>query len=266
MVSFFLSPHSDDAILSCGGTIHRLRSQGETIIIRTVFSGSPIEPFSPFAKRLHAIWGNPADIYRTRREEDFAANSILGAAVLFGDTPDALYRQDPAGSWLYNAHADLYEELHPDDNELVAHVVEELRISSLPKESTCYAPLAIGNHVDHAIVFAAAIQLRAAGWDVHFYEDYPYARDPDVCNKKFTLITDWAPEDSMFSIESLRAKIAAVKCYYSQIPMLFGDEDVSQVLEKAARVDSTSGAFHERFWVPSEKLRTRNPHNKKLPS
>jgi len=38
-----------------------------------------------------------------------------------------------------------------------------------------YAPLALGNHIDHRIVFEAACALIAFGYSVTFYEDLPYA-------------------------------------------------------------------------------------------
>ena len=40
MVHVFVSPHPDDAALSCGGRIASLRDRGELVAIVTVFSGA----------------------------------------------------------------------------------------------------------------------------------------------------------------------------------------------------------------------------------
>ena len=37
----FVSPHFDDAVLSCGATMHRLRRLGERVMVLTVCAGVP---------------------------------------------------------------------------------------------------------------------------------------------------------------------------------------------------------------------------------
>ena len=54
----FISPHLDDAVLSCGGGIARLTCSGERVTVVTIFTGdqSPGEPLSTLAVRSHASW------------------------------------------------------------------------------------------------------------------------------------------------------------------------------------------------------------------
>ncbi|MGH2521295.1 MAG: PIG-L deacetylase family protein, partial [Anaerolineales bacterium] len=55
LTHLYLSPHFDDAALSCGGTIHQQTRQGERAVVVTVCAGdSPPGPLSAFAQTLHA--------------------------------------------------------------------------------------------------------------------------------------------------------------------------------------------------------------------
>ncbi|MBA4379671.1 MAG: PIG-L family deacetylase, partial [Anaerolinea sp.] len=54
----YISPHLDDAVLSCGGLIWEQSHAGTQVEIWTVCTGDPPEgPLSPFAEVLHAEWG-----------------------------------------------------------------------------------------------------------------------------------------------------------------------------------------------------------------
>ena len=59
----FLSPHADDAGLSCGGLIYQLAQAGERPIVITLFGGDPPDagPLSDFAQSLHTRWALGAD-------------------------------------------------------------------------------------------------------------------------------------------------------------------------------------------------------------
>ena len=66
----FISPHMDDAVLSCGGYIGKLTAYGYPVMVLTLFCGSPEGPLSPLAEALHAEWRLPKDAPAVRREED----------------------------------------------------------------------------------------------------------------------------------------------------------------------------------------------------
>ena len=42
----YLSPHLDDAVLSCGGAIHRAGAAGEAVLVITVFAAEAGKYFS----------------------------------------------------------------------------------------------------------------------------------------------------------------------------------------------------------------------------
>jgi LmbE family N-acetylglucosaminyl deacetylase len=55
----YLSPHLDDAVLSCGGLIHRQVRAGQPPLVITLFSGQPAADahVSAFTQSQHTRWG-----------------------------------------------------------------------------------------------------------------------------------------------------------------------------------------------------------------
>ncbi len=262
----YLSPHYDDAALSCGGTIHRQTQAGQSVLGVTIYAASPLpnEPFSAFAQSMHADWGNPADVIATRQAEDQEAMAILGADYLRLNFSDGIYRGHPQrGEWYYNNDDELFGQVNPHDMLLAGKIVEAI-VELVPAgaEAILYAPLGVGHHVDHQLAHAAAWQLRQQGWNVAFYEDYPYA-DPharfaaqgrEYATLAATLATrqkaNLQPQLRFFSKENLQAKIKSVRAYASQVPVLFGSEVdmVNCVRNYALRVGE--GRLAERVWLP----------------
>src|SRR5262245_11895465 len=99
MIHLFVSPHSDDAALSCGGLIRRLSSAGERVVIATLFTQRPsTEARLPFTVRLwRAQCGVGTDVEAVREREDRAAAKQMGASVVFLRLPDAALRLSAAG-------------------------------------------------------------------------------------------------------------------------------------------------------------------------
>ena len=99
----FLSPHLDDVVYSCGGTIGVQVSSGLRPLVITIFGGIPPANtnLSPFALQQHRKWGadptkEPGNIVEVRRQEDAAALDYLQADYLWLDFLDAIYRGNPA--------------------------------------------------------------------------------------------------------------------------------------------------------------------------
>ena len=55
----YLSPHLDDAALSCGGGIAAQRAAGERVLVVTFCTGAPAPDmqFSDLAQEFHRKWG-----------------------------------------------------------------------------------------------------------------------------------------------------------------------------------------------------------------
>ena len=66
----YLSPHFDDAVLSCGGLIWEQTQKGTQVEIWTINAGDPVdEPGSAMIARVHAMWqtGTPRQTVTQRR-------------------------------------------------------------------------------------------------------------------------------------------------------------------------------------------------------
>ena len=90
---------------------------------------------------------------------------------------------------------------------------------------TLYAPLTVGNHVDHQLTFAAARLLAGQGWNVRFYEDYPYVERVEGALAAALAargVDHWQPVAVALDEDDLAAKIGAIACYGSQLAVLFG--------------------------------------------
>jgi enoyl reductase-like protein len=56
----YISPHLDDAALSCGGLIANQIARGESVQAINIFAGIPnLEHFSAYAEKQHNMWNLP---------------------------------------------------------------------------------------------------------------------------------------------------------------------------------------------------------------
>ncbi len=216
--ALYLSPHFDDAVLSCGGQLAARARRGERILVYTVAAGAPKQPLSPLAAALHAEWQAPPDT-AARRAEDQTACALLGVTARYGPTPDSLYRTQPGTDQpLYPTLKSLYGPPQADD-EALPKWTDELR--ALPPAREYVAPLGIGGHVDHRLTRQAA--ERAFNGALRYYEDYPY------CAKCLALAGvrwrpwRWRKEVIPLRPEDIVARCHATAAYASQVAMIYGD-------------------------------------------
>jgi LmbE family N-acetylglucosaminyl deacetylase len=256
-----LSPHFDDAALSLGGLIRQRSEAGERVRVLTLFAGRPGADLSPLARRLHRLWGDPADLLGRREEEDRAALAILGAEAAPLGMLDALYRRDHrdhrnrrADAWLYAEGTALYGPVHPAERGLPAVLAAAVKdqLDPLPTAAavTVYAPLAVGDHVDHQLAHAAARRLTGAS--VCFYEDFPYAERPGLLDRAREARGGgtWAPRLVPLTAGQLSAKIAAIRSYSSQLGGLFRGEGTPEERVRSYAAAVGGGAPAERLWIP----------------
>jgi peptidoglycan/xylan/chitin deacetylase (PgdA/CDA1 family)/LmbE family N-acetylglucosaminyl deacetylase len=250
----FLSPHCDDAVLSCGGQIRQRVEQGQRVQVLTLFAGRPGAGLSPFARELHRLWGDPPDLVGLRRAEDEEALRLLGAEPLRLDEREALYRQGPDGAWLYPDRESLFGAVHPAERQRPAELAAAVA-RHLPETGgvTVHAPLGVGNHVDHQIAHAAARCLEERGIAVWFYEDYPYAGRPGRVEQARAArgAGQWEPLVIPLTEEQVSARVEAIHAYGSQLFSLFhdrGETPGEHVRRTAAAVGA--GRPAERIWIP----------------
>ena len=232
MRHIYLSPHFDDAALSCGGAIARHSRVGDASVVVTIFGGKPdYARLSPFARSIHARPNAGADPIDARLAEEHEALAILGAQSQTYAYLDCIYRQDALRNrWLYDSEEAIFGPVDPADDGLVDELARDL-MAFAPIPGTCriYAPLAIGNHVDHQVAHRSARRLHDAGYTVCFYEDYPYVvRDPAGLEKTLTRWSErsqWHSEIIALDDTDLKRKAAAIGAYRSQLGVLFGIDE-----------------------------------------
>jgi hypothetical protein len=144
-----LSPHLDDAVLSCW---HLLAPPGDVIVIN-VFAGVPA------SVGALAWWDqltgarDSGQRARERVEEDRAALALAG-------------REPVNLAFLDEQYRDLEQPLAPLAGQIARRLVPGVHV---------YAPAAFGGHADHALVRAAGLELRTRGFVVSLYADLPHA-------------------------------------------------------------------------------------------
>ncbi len=239
----YLSPHFDDAILSCGGLIWQQTQAGQRVEVWTVCAGDiPPGPLTPFAEELHARWGAGPGPVAVRGTEDEAACAAVGAAWRRFTLPDCIYRRLPgSGEPLVRREEDLWQPIHPGE----ARLVDEIRDwiaggggesaagqAGWPRRAHLVSPLSVGKHVDHQLVRAAAEALGAALW---YYADYPYS-GREIFDPRRWLGSGWRSYFRRLLPAALAAWQAGVAAYTSQVSSFWKDEDeMRQAIEAYAR-------------------------------
>lgn len=262
MTHIYISPHLDDAVLSCAGLIFKQVSQGEDVQVINLFAGIPnLQKFSEYAEKQHRMWELPPDkAILVRRQEDNQALSFLGAKVTNWDNWDAIYRS-ANGEFLYTNHEKLFGLIHADEQPLIEFLTQEIsQVFQRFPEATFYAPLRIGGHVDHLVARSCAAHLYKHGMKVIFYEDFPYVAKSDWPDEPKTADSARAELNFFTRAEyveiDILAKLEAQVFYKSQMKALFGEEKEAGLIRvihsyiSKLQNEANSQGYYERYWVP----------------
>lgn len=158
------------------------------------------------------------DSAANRLQEDRRAFWHLGITEIEQwEYPDAPYRKNELGEPLYCTYDELKGKPAAVDGPLVEEVIRRFResVGESAVARRLYFPLGLGGDVDHQLLFLAGLRLCADGWDVRFYEDWPYAEAYEPSNAVF----GWMSERVDIAIA---AKHAAILEHRSQLPGLGG--------------------------------------------
>jgi len=215
----YLSPHFDDAALSCGGSIWEQVQTGDYVTILTVCAGEPpAGPISDYAQSLHARWETGADAVKVRSEENRQSCQILGARLINLDIPDVIYRRSPVdGSPVCESDADLLSALKPLESPLIESLKTQLA-ELIPMDCEIVSPLALGGHIDHRLVRTA---VEGLDHPVRYYADFPYLLDLDQIAHMAKMEYRLYPVSER-GLEAWQASIAA---HASQISTFWGSAD-----------------------------------------
>ncbi len=231
-VTLFLSPHLDDAALSCGGIVHRLTRGGERVIIITAMAGEPPDdlPDSPVINAVKARYNGATPVH-DRRLEDAQAARALGAQVYHLPLTECAFRTTVCGAGdviaLYPDHDSPFAGVRAGDDAPLTLFEMKLPFTDI---TAIYAPLGIDNHVDHGLTRDWALVLTGPGMPpLSFYEEYPYARNRAALRRAHDYYRQALPALTMIeevvrlSADDLAAKLRALRCYRSHLQVLWND-------------------------------------------
>lgn len=242
-----LSPHLDDAVLSCGSLIADATVRGIDVLVITLFNGRPEPPVSPAAARFHARCGHTDENAMAERErEDDQALSLLGARTIRLGLPEALYRKDDRGRHVYNGDTDIFVQQLPQARDFLDVVADGTRsVVETAEPDLVLAPLGVGGHIDHLLVREAARALDHPTWH---YEDVPYLLY-DRCEgwQDALSLRDAVHHDA--TPDGWSAKLTAIDCYASQRELLWYNPPRwrEELTDYAATVGG--GSATERLWT-----------------
>lgn len=219
----YLSPHLDDAALSCGGLIWEQAQAGDLAEIWTICAGDPPPgPLSPFAEFLHARWQTGLKPVAVRRQEDLLACRAIRASAVHFPVPDCIYRTGSSNSdhW-YASEQAIFGDLHPEEARRVESLSQEIA-NRLPAGASLVAPLALGGHVDHRLVRQVVERLESEHHvPTWYYADYPYVLHS--ASELSALTRGWLRTVFPISPAGLSAWGAAIAAHSSQISTFWPD-------------------------------------------
>jgi len=166
----YVSPHLDDVALSCSGRISLQRSNGDLVLVTTVFAGAPGDG----GAAAQAIAPEFTDM-EARKVEDAQAMHILDVEYLWLDFKESIFRRTQH-TWLGPR---FLSPVVGVEEELCLELVQTL--ADLVQHTGCeylYLPLGVGHHPDHRVLFEAGRRLVAKGMSgctLTYYEDIPHA-------------------------------------------------------------------------------------------
>ena len=244
----YISPHLDDTALSCGGAIAGQIAAGQKVLSITICTAAPnpAGPFSALADEFHGQWRlTPEQAVAARLAEERVAMQRLALDHWWAGRLDAIYRFPQA----YNTRESLFGTPDPRDPQFADLTALFGQLRERMPSARFYAPLGIGLHVDHLIVYAT---IRAVfGERVAHYEDLPYVAWPGRFETRMAQLAGRRLESRAVAIDAtLGRKIDAIHAYASQLHELFGGGAAmeQQIGDYAASVAPDGARYGERLW------------------
>lgn len=182
----FVSPHLDDAVLSCGALMVALSGRCR-VTVATVFTEAEQPPHTRAARSFLRQCGaqDARTLFAARRAEDTRVVSSLGFAHEHLGLPDALFRLRRGASGPWRAVPELvhrYPTFRFDiakgrvgraDRHLADRIADATdTLATSTGAGVVFFPLGVGRHVDHLITRAAGEHLDGR---VVYYADFPYS-------------------------------------------------------------------------------------------
>jgi LmbE family N-acetylglucosaminyl deacetylase len=163
----FISPHLDDAILSCGNLMTELKGKTKMHVI-TLFTEAGEKPQTLSARMFLKQCGVPDthELFALRRTEDEKVLGEIGATWKHLGFTDALWRKRAMSKLMALVGKWIPELIH------IRNIEQTLRnLFTLFPEAILFFPLGLGKHVDHVLTHELGLHFSP---NVVFYSDFPY--------------------------------------------------------------------------------------------
>jgi SAM-dependent methyltransferase len=227
----FLSPHLDDAVLSCGIFLERLKGAKKKVEVTSVFTSGDNPPYSPQAKSFLKACGyrDATKLFRDRKREDAAAMKFYKAGLKHLGFVDAAWRRNEKGKLVYKSQEMQFSgQISEEDGRLQAGLGQKISEGLIERGRVAvFAPLGIGGHVDHLIVRQAAEKQNLPTF---FWEDFPYNKDSRILWEFFLNNKGFKPALALSNNKGNKNK--AIGLYRSQIKVLFPNGLIPAVPER----------------------------------
>lgn len=222
--SLILSPHLDDAMLSCGQ--HVLNSKPDCSKLTTiinVFSKLDVPAQTSFVKKQHTQLNVQPHVFQSlRMQEDADAWRDLPVILKNLNFIDGGYRTTTSNKPMYPTAKSLFaNSIHTADETTVTNLTKVLLSVEKIDFDRVYVPLGIGGHADHIIVRLAAEKIWQAN-KITYYFDQPYFskhRFSKILTKLFKQSTKCQV------ILTQENKIKRLSRYKSQFKLLFSNQN-----------------------------------------
>ncbi|MFD4371289.1 PIG-L deacetylase family protein [Streptomyces sp. NPDC058486] len=230
-----LSPHLDDAVLSCGAFLSYAADRVPVTVVTAFTEAGPPPHTLSGLRYLHSTGDlNAARLYAARRAEDREALERLGARWHHLGLVDGLFRRRPrrprgtaAGRGGRGGRIHTYRHVYPTyrfhlsanrlsryDSGVLAGVIEAVARDAPGDRTLLLAPMAVGGHVDHLLVRTAAELSHR--W-VAYYSDFPY-NESHRADGAFLLRSGL---ESTVWDRGLAGKTGLIRSYRTQVDGLF---------------------------------------------
>lgn len=230
---YFISPHLDDAILSCGDLLSKL-SGGVNITVVNVFTEASCGPYTLSANNFlkQCNYRDAFELFKERREEDKRIWDELGVKIINLGFIDAQWRKKdrlnffqrkasifvPEFSHIYPTYRwhVAKGEVSKWDNGMIDNIKKEiLNIVNTKERYLIFCPLAVGSHVDHVLVKDCCLEV--FGKNVILWSDFPYN------DKGGSDLLDNNKYKKLYFNFNKGKKWELVKLYHSQFDALIKD-------------------------------------------
>jgi LmbE family N-acetylglucosaminyl deacetylase len=237
-----LSPHLDDAVLSCGAVMARAHGRTQVTVVTFFTEGGP-PPYTRSARRFLQFSGaaDAGRLFAARRAEDVVVLRRLQAEYAHVGLPDALFRRKlnlrSRRSSRLGALLPEWDSVYPTyrfhvasgrigrhDHATLERVCDSVRELARDSGALLLAPSGVGGHVDHIVVRTAAERSKAR---TVYYSDFPYDQSfrPDLEFLRRNQLVEAAWSDG------IDVKPELIRSYHTQMGILFPKDVIPIVPE-----------------------------------